>query len=693
MKLLNNIMGGRLRLSVLIGLVLIFTASILPVYYMVSKPSTSYAQDDEEEEFADEEAAEEEGLDPEALIAEGYIQHPEILSNPDNPNVDLTKPAGWDIPIGKFSLFGLSNRDITWILAALHILFASFILAGPLFIVVFEACGAEKKPGVRFICAVITTLAGLFAGSVVGMIGEVMLEAHGALEASIYAGTIGALVVSIMVLMGAIGEEGSGGKGTGVGAVVGLIVAGIVGGTHLNVLILGLVSGLIGGVASSAIIYAKPDAKLERLAHELMKVVAVCYSFTALTGGFFLLLLVAFFPSFITWLTRGFSNLVTVWYPIVFVIETIFMYLYYYTWDTLSEKKHIHIFLGLLLNIAGISLLILMDGPASFMLTPAKPLKEIATLGEWAWINNFTWWPLNFHRLVGNLTYGGFIVGFVGALMYMWSTSEEDKEYYDWQGYLGNALGLAFMLPLPIMGYIYAKEVYAYDAAIGMYIMSDRLSMFMLMQAVLIGFLFVGANLYMWISVKRVEGHEKYLLPMKVGFVLLFGAAAVWYAPRHFFATMMLEPGMIPAGMTKDAYMAAIELPGNLSKFALMGAKVPASGFMLLITLVNYILYRVACKRGKIAYGKVNPLAQYVLVFLAFSDIWLMTLMGGIRELARKNFHVYKVMKDLTVDAFTPTLAYSAKLVTVIVWIFFIMITAIVWLQLKYTKSHGKAGH
>ena len=589
MKEYDGILGGLVRLPFLIGLSMLFAVSFLPLS-VVSTPGTAYAQfldmEEEEEFLEEEEEEEEEGVAEEeevVEIPEGVFGAPEIASSPDNPNRDILAAEDWEVPIGKFPLFGLSNRSIVWVIAQLHILFASFILGVPLFVIIAEIMG-----------------------------------------------------------------------------------------------------------------WRSGDARYERLAKEVTKVVAMCYSFTALFGGFFLLLLVAFYPTFITWMFRGFSTLVTVVYPVLFVLETVLLYCYYYMWDPLNKanRKGLHILIGLALNVVGITLLIVMDAPASFMLTPPQiegSVKGIATFGEWAWINNFSWWPLNIHRLVGNLTFGGYIVGLIGALMYMMSKSEEDRGYYDWQGYLGNTLGVAFMLPLPFAGYLYAYEAYQYDAAIGMYIMSDRLSMFMLVQAVLIGFLFIGSNYYMWVSMKRIEGAEKYLKIMRFTFVILFVCAAIWFAPRHYFATMLIEPGMVPEGMTKEEFLANTELPGTLAWVALMKSKNTAALTMILTTLFNYILYRVAIKKGKIVWGRINPVSQYILVFLAFSDVWLMSLMGSIRELSRKNYHVYRVFKDMTPDAFTPTLAYAATLMTVIVWIFFILMGAIIWMQLRMGKSEVEA--
>ncbi len=512
-------------------------------------------------------------------LPQGAIEFPELSSDPANQNKDIINKDAWNIPFARFSYFGLSSRDITWVAGQLHILFASFILGVPFFIIIAE--------------------------------------------------------------------------------------------------ILGWRSG---------------DKKYERLAKETTKIVVMCYSLTALTGGFFLLVLITFYPSFMTWLFRGFKNLVSFWYPVLFITETVFMYCYYYMWEPLDkmDKKWVHILLGILLNVAGIALLILINAPASFMLTPTTmngSVQGIAGFGEWAWINNFTWWPLNIHRLVGNFTYGGFIVAFIGAYMYIMSKSDEERAYYDWQGYLGNTIGLGFMLPLPMAGYIYAKELYQYDASIGMYIMSDRLSMFMLVQAVLIGFLFIGSNYYIWVSTKRIEGVRKYLRAMKYTYILMFVCAAIWFAPRHFFATMLLEPGMVPAAMTKDAYLASTELPGALAFMALMKAKNTAATLLIFLTLLNFILYRIAVKKGTIEYGKINPVSQFTLIFLAFSSTWLMGLMGAIRELARKNYHVYRVFKDMTPDAHTPTLQHTGMMVTSVTLIFFAVLCFIIWMQLKLPKT------
>jgi len=55
--------------------------------------------------------------------------------------------------------------------------------------------------------------------------------------------------------------------------------------------------------------------------------------------------------------------------------------------------------------------------------------------------------------------------------------------------------------------------------------------------------------------------------------------------------------------------------------------------------------------------------------------------------LSRMNWHIYKVFKDVTPEKFAPTLAESGFFVTTIVWIFFLIMTAIIWLGIKYPKA------
>lgn len=426
------------------------------------------------------------------------------------------------------------------------------------------------------------------------------------------------------------------------------------------------------------------DPRYERLAHEITKVTAVCYSLTALTGGFFVIVLIGAYPEFTSHIFQKFFWVIILLYPALFILETIILYVYIYSWEPLKNRKGVHLTIGVLLNIVGVSTLIVMDIPASYMNTP-----NFEATNLWETVNNYTWMPLNYHRLVGNITFGGFVAGFVAAFMYLMSDSEEDRAYYDWQGFIGNMIGTFAILFLPFMGYIYAHEFYAYDASLGMYMMSDRLSMFFVMQGVLVGVIFLASNYYIYISTLRIAGAEtisiagkeisRYMI-MKFNFIIIFFCSAVWLTPRHFMSTMIEE--------ANTAWYPLIgELPSHLGFMALMPAKNTAATLIIVVTLVNFLLYRAAISKGTITWGKINPVSQYTLILLAFSIVWLMALMGAVRSLVRKNWHVYKDVMDTSPDSYTPKLQDAAMMISEVSLLWMLVVTFIIWVALLMGKK------
>ncbi|MEE8269640.1 MAG: cytochrome ubiquinol oxidase subunit I [Nitrospinaceae bacterium] len=643
-------------------------------------PQTVLAQEDEDDEEDDEDEDEEEEEEGGDEAAEGEAEEDENAYLYDiGPAADIM-PATDIRDGGGFQFPGLGNRKATWGAAQLHILFASFILGCPMFVVIMEVLGARRTQGVRKAIILANVFMAVLTGVIIGIIGEILIDIHHGVLYGLWACAFAALIVSFLNYFHVCMNTK---MSSVVGAIIGTAFAYLlvpIDHTTVPAIILALLNGAIGGFLSTAIMFAEADYKFERLAHEITKVIGFCYSFTALTGGLFLFIMMVAYKDFISYLVTSFPVLFMVGYPTLFILETIVLYIYVYSWDPLNKtnKKGRHIVLGVVLNILGLTLLCALDGPATFMQTPPKPYSELfTTMTEWDRIATMTWMPLNYHRLVGNGTFGGFMVGVIAAYMYLWSKDPKEKEYYDWVGYMGNFIGVLFMIPLPAMGYIFVREIYQYDATIGMYIMSDRESMFMLVQGLLIATMFTASNVYMWVSMKRIENAHRFFPAMKLGFVLIVIAATIWFTPRRFFATMMPEPGM------DDAMV----LPDNLAFLALMVSKNTAAFALVTVTLINYIFYTIATQTGKIGWGKINPLGPYILIFMGFTDIWLMSWMGTIRELSRMNWHIYKVFKDVTPEKYAPTLAESGIFVTCVVWTFFIIMTLIIWLGIKYPKT------
>ena len=67
--------------------------------------------------------------------------------------------------------------------------------------------------------------------------------------------------------------------------------------------------------------------RYDRLAKEVTKVTVILYSMTALTGGLFIFVLLATYPQFTTWLINHFFLVFAVVYPLLFISETILLYM------------------------------------------------------------------------------------------------------------------------------------------------------------------------------------------------------------------------------------------------------------------------------------------------------------------------------------------------------------------------------
>src|SRR6187401_1225948 len=101
---------------------------------------------------------------------------------------------------------------------------------------------------------------------------------------------------------------------------------------------------------------------------------------------------------------------------------------------------------------------------------------------------------------------------------------------------------------------------------------------------------------------------------------------------------------------------------------------------MISVTIIDVFMFRNAKKIGEPRWGQINPISQYVLIFIAVTFTWLMGLMGYVRSGLRQHWHVYGVVRDTSPDAYTPTLGYATMVVSITVLIFFVLIGFVFWL-------------
>lgn len=388
---------------------------------------------------------------------------------------------------------------------------------------------------------------------------------------------------------------------------------------------------------------------------------------------------------------------------------------------------------------------------ASFMMTPQGVSDSGALVDLYAAFDNYSWMPINIHRFIGNVAFGGSVAAAYAAWKFLHAETDEERAHYDWMGYIGNFVAISAFLPLPFAGYYLAKEIYAYNQALGIMMMGGAFSWLFIIQAVLIGNLFLAANYYLWLGMGRVEGVQAYQKYVKYLLATIAICFAVWATPHSLIATATeirsmggtLHPilGYLGVMSAKNTAVNVLILTtyvsflfyrrtgkrptvswaklGNLAQFLIFAAAtgivifygiygyfVEAAvriGFsvyqvesvlfaMVTMTAIDIPLMRGAESTGETHWGKIPPISQYCLIFIAVTFTWLMGLMGYVRSGLRQHWHVYGVLQDASPDAFTPTLGFATKVISVCVILFFALIAFVFWLaSLHDKKDYGAA--
>lgn len=478
--------------------------------------------------------------------------------------------------------------------------------------------------------------------------------------------------------------------------------------------------------------------RYDRMAKEFIKLTMAAFSTTAILGALLVFIFVGFYPKFFNYFSGIFHH--TLWvYALLFFGETFMLYLYRYSWDKLKDKKMQHLVYGIILNLFGITIMVIANSWVSFMVSPAGIDESGRLVDLMDAITNFTWMPLNIHRFIANICFGGAVVAAFASFKFLTTQNSAEKAYYDWEGYIGNFIAVSAFLILPFAGYLLTKEIYAYNQQLGISLMGGFLSWLWIIQAVLIGVLFLGTNYYLWVGMERIPGAERYKGYTKYLICVLTLCFMVWATPHTLVAniveTMRMggahHPvigflGVMSAKNTavnlmilatyvsfflyrRSNKIATVSWSGAGSAaqiailstacavvifYGLYGYFVPAItrvgfsvyqvsaviGAIVSISVIDIFMFRKSRIVGQIRWGEIPARSQYTLLLIAVTFVWLMGLMGFARSAMRQHWHVYGVLQDTSVDAYTPAIGYAANVVSVITITFTGLLLFIFWL-------------
>ena len=97
-------------------------------------------------------------------------------------------------------------------------------------------------------------------------------------------------------------------------------------------------------------------------------------------------------------------------------------------------------------------------------------------------------------------------------------------------------------------------------------------------------------------------------------------------------------------------------------------------GGIVVTFILDQFLLRGSRVVAEVRWGSMPRRGQYVLIALAFVIVWLMGLMGYARSGSRLNWHVFGVMEDTSAGAGLPSLGEAAIIITAITLIFFALL-------------------
>lgn len=317
-------------------------------------------------------------------------------------------------------------------------------------------------------------------------------------------------------------------------------------------------------------------------------------------------------------------------------------------------------------------------------------------------------------------------------------------------GYVAMFIAVLFLIPLPFAGYWLMREVYSYRQQMGITLMGGLLAWLFIIQATMIGALFLTTSYYLWQCMGRMRGAEHYLRYVKylvfimtVGFLVFITPHTMVMSPAELkamggqqhpvlgnFGVMSAKNGGINVMIVTTIlsfiwYQRGNKIPTvswakfgnifmgvffflayvNIIWLAVYGYYIPANvrvglsvpqvattlSCLFLMTAVNLAMLKGAKQGGAVEWGKMEARSQYALIMLATEFTWMMALMGYIRSSVRLYWHVNEIMRDNSPWAYTHTVGFAANMISFNVLFFWFSILFVFWLASLGTKKEPAA--
>ncbi len=434
-------------------------------------------------------------------------------------------------------------------------------------------------------------------------------------------------------------------------------------------------SWIAAGSESLGIKEKKP--KYNRIAKSVTLFNVILFSLGATFAIAGILFFIVLYPVFVSELFHIY------WWPlfgeaIAFALEIVFLYTYWFTWDKISNRWHQFLGYGYAISVFIQTLFINMV--ASGMLTPGTdgivwgesgiitmPLTDLM-----AWWFNPTMLRLQFHRIFASISYFGFLLAMLAMFHYMDRKDEESKKYWDWVGSYGIGWGLLGLILQPVFGMIYMLAIFDANETAFMAIMHGPRAWEMLLMVGLYSVLVLTVIVYF------IDRRERILsLPENSMIRTLF---KIFLIVAVICALILVQPAWLGAASIDDPNAWANPL-------GIMDYKYPALFILATIGALILMLDGIMLASTKESeWGQLSKVSRYAAIMSGVIGMWIVVIMGYVRESARSPWVIYDIIPVPAGDA-NPTPIWIGRILIVWLVVMAIAITTF-WFTSKVTAHH-----
>jgi cytochrome d ubiquinol oxidase subunit I len=371
------------------------------------------------------------------------------------------------------------------------------------------------------------------------------------------------------------------------------------------------------------------------------------------------------------------------WWPflleaITFALEIFFLYTYWFTWDKVRPGWHQFLGYGYAVDVFLQTLLINMV--AGGMLTPGGDSIAWGQTGlmPMAWSDAIAWWlngtvfRLQFHRLAAAVSYFGFLLAMLAMFHYLDQKDQTVKRYWDWVGSYGVAWGLLGLVFQPVLGLIYMLAIRDNQQDAFEMIMHGSRAWEMLLMVSLFSSLFLTVITYFIDRRERIltESENRTLHTLFKVFLVVAAVCAL----------VLVQPAWLQANSINDPTAWTNPLGSMDYKYVALFALVVIGALILMLDAIMLGDVREA------EWGNLSGTSRTAAIMAGVLGMWIVVVMGYVRESARSPWTVFKVIPVPGGQAYPTPIPISRIF---IVWIVVMAATLLVfWFTSKVTAHH-----